>query len=99
MLHQLNETSTTCTLVVLYAIVLLNFCLLIGQLASNKTELTPDWRTKSNIISVLILALMRFLYCEISHVLGNEMCALWPVLLMCPENMHKTRASSVTLRY
>ena len=77
MLCQLNETSAT--IVVLYAIVLLNFCLLIGHLASNKIELTADWRTESNVISILILALRCLLYCEISHVLYNEICMSWPI--------------------
>ena len=45
-LCQLNETSST-ALQVLYAkFVLWNSRLLIAQLASNKIELTPDWRTE-----------------------------------------------------
>ena len=59
--RQLSETSTT--LEDLYEIVLLNSRLLIGQLASKETELTPDsnWRIETDITSTLILGLMRFL--------------------------------------
>ena len=72
----IHAASTEWNINYFTSFVLLNFHLLIGQIASNKIELTPDWRT---VIWTLILVLIRFLYCEISHVLDNEICALRPV--------------------